>query len=334
MIREQTQDPAFVVHYNGRNDNLGDQVIFGNLVDLLSSHGRVFLKDGGSAPAGSGAPLIPGIEAMCGLSFGGIYYVGPPGAHLWNSGKRSFPGNGAAFSIGNSVIPGSPHHWVKAFDWVGVRDLDSLNELKHRGYAHVSYFPDLALLGACDFPDGGSQGRVALSFRDRIPERRYTGAGGSFLKAVAETMGCLRETFSGRDLLTYHQVDEDHGGMRRLSEACGVPNKPSRLAIPDYHLFYRENSFVISNRLHCLLLGAMNGVVPIALTTSDHTKLVSFYRTMGWEALLIELDRCRDVRARLEEIKQSTPLLQELVKRVIVEHRNIGLEALKLRCGL
>ena len=89
----------------------------------------------------------------------------------------------------------------------------------------------------------------------------------SDLKAIVHEFRLL-----GYAVELYYQVKSDKVNMLSLYDALreeGVTMRSEILAYKDIEKYYSDKSFVISNRLHSLLFGAVHGVIPIARITDD-----------------------------------------------------------------
>ena len=96
--------------------------------------------------------------------------------------------------------------------------------------------------------------------------------------------------------------------------------RSDRLNLHDYSAFYQSTRFVVSNRLHCLLCGA----VPIALTTRNHKKLVSLFETVGLSELLVYLDEPDALHDHLQRIVDRYSTTRRLVEQVCANERTTG----------
>jgi|GEM_PF-4523995 Polysaccharide pyruvyl transferase. len=201
--------------------------------------------------------------------------------------------------------------------WIGARDNTSLESLQRRGLNQATYFPDWAFFDPLVKNSSGQRHGVAASFRTRNPDqsRRLS------TTDLHESLRQLRHHFG--EITFFHQVTEDADFEAQLHLETPKSNHRSRaLDIDSYQQFYRRFPVVASNRLHCLLFGAMNGALPIALVDPGHTKIVSLYRTLRWHDLLVFLDdRGPDA---LANIVRNFDSLSRMVAQTCATQRQVG----------
>lgn len=340
--------PLFIVQYNNRNDNLGDQFIFRSLANTLSTFGDVIIQ--GSSPAFVGnlpeeggkwhSRFVRGLAAMKGRR---IYNVLAPGAALWNmpqathlterSGLRAFVArrlSGKTIALGRSVIPTADHGWCRGVDWIGVRDHDSLSALRNHGIDRAHYFPDLAFLDEQNQTrEWDSRGGILLSFRPTIPESKHSITYKSQIQqSLQSIVSHFREHGGDNDFRISHQVESDKDFGDEISEFIRSPQIPNCLTLESYQSIYEGVQIVVSNRLHVLLLAARCGALPIALTTRQHTKLVSLFTTVGLEPLLIFAEDSQSVASRFIEIVNRTKALKCMVDEMLVSQRTVAIQIL------
>ena len=302
---------TFVVRFNGRFDNLGDQVIFINLVRLLRTRGVVATE--GPIPLLSNnadfESVRPYVDGVCDGSR--PVYVEPPGAFISNSVRLNIPVDGIGIGLGNSVMEDLDNNWAHRLKVLGLRDAGSIASF---GGAHqgVSYFPDLAFVEGVQMQDNEGQ-LTALSFRRQVPELRNDRG-----SAVEDA---LRMADIAADLVEkaqafYHQVGEDRVFNEMIAGAANAKFHDGAVDLHTYRAFYRSCKYVISNRLHCLLLGAVHGAIPIAVTHSAHRKVVSLFETVGWNRLVVRTDQ-GDTAARINELMENSDDLRDLVRSTV-----------------
>jgi hypothetical protein len=340
----------FLLRFNNRNDNLGDQIIFTALVDALKQHG-ILLMHGQIPPFVEGVRPAGGkwrsLVARAATKAGGgsVVQVLAPGALLWShpdppptrssNTLRKRMGRwlaGRTISIGQSVIDGADHSWCKHVDWIGVRDDNSRRALHQAGFTQVSYFPDLSFLLRSHHAPTRGQNRMAFSFRSRIPEDRNSSEYERTIRnAFADIVGSLSSSDRGY-AVGFHQVHQDGESVAQLCEEHGLRHVPAMLTLPSHQTFYQAQDVIVSNRLHCLLLGACYGAVPVALTMEGHSKVVSLFRTVGWESLILRADddACVD---RFHQIRRDADRLRMLVHSTFAHQRRLGEDVLRRELG-
>lgn len=339
----------FVLRYNGRDDNLGDQFIFRALATALASLGVVRIK-------GRAATFLPDVRpptsdwtlgllsAMTRFQGYSVYDFTSPGARPWTSPPQAAPFTrgwlksacrkaflGRRVSVGTSVIPAANHSWCKDVDWIGVRDRASLTALHAAGMQRAEYFPDLAFLPAppreADVPRGG----ICVSFRKAILETRNSEG---YEPRLSDAFGALASSFTGhmkRQVKSFYQVEEDASFVARLSKSHDIPFEPAQLSLDSFEAFYQSADIVVSNRLHCLLMGAYCGAVPVALTSREHTKVNALFETVGWKSLTLAIEDRDELAQRFAAIQRDLSNLRPMVDSVFQRQRDLGLSILESR---
>lgn len=344
----------FFLRFNGRNDNLGDQLIFRSLIDALLPFGIVHIRGkmpdfvGGLRPLRSGwKPRIS--TAANRLRGNSAYDFDSPGGRTWTTPnskdklRRLSLGNAlfglfapARIAIGVSVIPVADHTWVEDHDWVGARDNASLTALLAAGKTKVQYFPDLTFLSTFrrQQPQHLVRRRnICLSFRSRIPE---THKSPDYERLLREALSVSIRSYTvnpeSRALL-YHQVDEDAEFVRCISQRHCISLHGPRLTLDSFADFYQSAQLVISNRLHCLLLGAYCGAVPVAFTSRSHTKLTSLFETIGWKSLILFTEDIDEIEVRLNYIQENLSTFRLMVETTWDNQRRLGMKTLEQQFG-
>lgn len=341
----------FVLRYNQRDDDLGDQFIMKALADSLSGYGRLLIRK--QCPDFlSGIPVDRnGLQSklkriVTNLGGSVVFDVLPPGAVLRKSAskEKNRVAGGARetlwnrltkakrISLGRSVIPDSDHSWCQQVDWIGLRDNASIAAIKGAGIQHVGYFPDLAFLVEMlpGLPRRGSLGKIGFSFRSEIPERKNDDV--EYSDMVRQATACISQylrSIEQGQVFAFHQVTEDASYTARLADENDFTLHQAPITLDSYQDFYQEFDVVFSNRLHCLLMGALRGAIPIAVTTQEHTKIVSLYETIGWENLLIFADKPDEIISRLEAVFTDADGIRGCVSKTMVEQNQKAQQAIK-----
>ena len=340
----------FLLQFNGRDDNIGDQFIFRALVDALRPLGTVLIR-GGLPSFVEGAvsvrkSTLPITTALARLRGCKVYAFNSPGARystksaqrkrsrlLWLKFLLFNVLGGSRVAVGNSVMPGGDQSWCLQLEWIGVRDRASLAVLQAAGMERCEYFPDLAFLPPRPPLSDAPRGKACFSFRQFVPDVRDTsGYGSSLRNAVAGLASSISQSTDLRPEFFY-QVVEDQEFTAALSSETGISLHSDRISLTSFGDYFASAGIVVSNRLHCLLLGALCGAVPIALTSRDHTKLVSLFETVGWESLLLYLDESPTLADQLAAICHELPAFRSLVAETFDHHRRLGLDILERRFG-
>jgi hypothetical protein len=198
---------------------------------------------------------------------------------------------------------------------------------------HADYFPDLAFLAPPQTPSVGPRPGICLSFRQTIPEVHNRQC---YETRLSQALTALVRSFdanTARCTDFCHQVDEDAEFNGRLSAAAGVPRHVPRLTLSSYEAYYQSARIVVSNRLHCLLLGAYCGAVPVALTSREHTKLIALFETLGWTTLILLIDDVATLAEKFTMIQKDWSKLGSIVQSSFENQRRLGHSILEQRFG-
>lgn len=303
VINDKTLSSRLIVcKFNGRNDNLGDQIIFNCLLDQLKNYGNICLY--GPKPDYQDehwmrmrSVIVRAIFAR--LKGCQIYLVDPPGARLAHSRIQANNLRAKAVNmlwaamgarrvrVGISVAPEMPLDDMSHYHWIGVRDQLSLDALHAQGVTNAVYCPDLAfLLPARKQVQGGA---VLLSFRARFPDNGYSDR---FERLIVKAVPSLIENLRSLGLSCefYYQVDEDRVFNQKLAVSSGANFRSYPPGLYSLKEYFDGCEIVISNRLHVLLAAASCGALPIGLTGSDHVKLKSLFETMCCEKYIFNIE--------------------------------------------
>lgn len=144
-----------------------------------------------------------------------------------------------------------------------VRSNKSVEFLKQFRNYGIHYIPDLAYLYR-DHVEISEKLKIAvMSFR------KVTESLNEFISWVRNCIDLLNE--NGYKVIFYYQVEPDYEFMKYLYDSIGNEfiSLRSDLVWYDNFDFYSDKSIVISNRLHCLLLGALYDAVPLAYVDNN-----------------------------------------------------------------
>ncbi len=189
--------------------------------------------------------------------------------------------------------------------------------LRARGLKQAGYFPDWAFFDPYHVSEDHSVPSVAISLRRSGPDHPgelSSSVLGSPLDALARRFGTV---------CFFHQVAEDAAFSTTLHQVfpqTSLHDHP--LSAETYQSFYRRHPVVASNRLHCLLFGAMNGALPVALVPDATGKIVSLYATLRWEELIVRLDQ--DAPQQIEKIATNRSRLARMVEASCRNQRRQG----------
>lgn len=343
----------FLVENNDRDDNLGDQIISRDLCELLSKFGDVYITGKPKAYHTANAAHFDLANSLWlrirGALFGQRYYrVFPAGG--WGRMRVS---NRVLMShrgilqklrsrlkkrvevrdilLGVSVEITADNSCFDDYFLVGARDQRTLANLGLRGQVKKCYFPDLSFFGPCRA--GINQPRPnnwAISFRENSPEVTEDLGLDISTQAIMQVLSQLEDSTAA----FYYQVEEDKITNQVLASAHqSATFRHEKLTLADYLEFYQQARFVASNRLHCLLLGAINGAVPIAMVRNTHWKVAEFFRTVGWDDLLISIDDPSRMVRVLQGISENFQHYVRLVDDTCQQQRELGFQLLASAVG-
>ena len=176
--------------------------------------------------------------------------------------------------------------YFRWYDFIGVRSKSNLERCKKR-LSNVGYVPDMAFLYPqyenIQFDKG--RGKVAISFR-KIKE--YDN-----LKKVLKDVSLSLAKKSVKVDIVY-QVEEDKDFCKKIYNDIKGENVKYREELVDFNNLdiYSNYDMVISNRLHVLLMGVMNGAIPYAVISrsNNENKIVDIYSTVFHHHLMSYID--------------------------------------------
>lgn len=171
------------------------------------------------------------------------------------------------FAAGIDINFLNERRWLRKFNQcyfslyyiLGVRSYDNKSELSPQ-LVNVSYMPDMAFLchAISSTKEKSKQKRIAISFR----KNEYT----SLMKEVLKKI-CNIFHQQDYEIDIIYQVEEDKDMCEELASNLSDYHPNYRQTILGYKDLgrYDDYDFVISNRLHVLLMGAAHQALPIAL---------------------------------------------------------------------
>lgn len=158
--------------------------------------------------------------------------------------------------------------------------------------------------------DNGSREKIVFSFRERIE---------------------LNEVeFNSQELSKYEpfyvsQVFGDEMHVDYLNFSLPVTTYDgSDSSIKEIIRLYTESKYVISNRLHVLMLALVSGAIPIAVCTSDDRKVSAYMKSIGLGANVLDVDNdttLDEVLSRGVNVDTSM-LVNDLRDRVVLFERD------------
>lgn len=143
-----------------------------------------------------------------------------------------------------------------------LRSYESVNYVKQIYTNNVSYIPDLAFLLRSNNDKFEKKNKVAFNFR-------HNGIDRSIKEKCIKIINDF--TSNGYQVELYYQVEKDFDFLLDLYKDIDNPSVLFRNKIVWYDdlNFYEDKTFVISNRLHSLIIGATYGAIPIVFSNND-----------------------------------------------------------------
>ncbi|WP_159094844.1 polysaccharide pyruvyl transferase family protein [Stenotrophomonas sp. ESTM1D_MKCIP4_1] len=310
------------MHAKTQFDNVGDALIVGQAVALMSEHMNVVLSAKG-IPAhfskqireSTKAPyseldsgkaeifLALALRRMHGLR---SYYSLIPGGINGEKSKGSYL-SGTVYNLALQLMAllgivtvqmgvsydklGVRHQKLlrgraRALSYHFVRDSQTDEYCRERGIKHSGVAPDLAFVMFPDTSKKSSGSRVAFSFR--------TDRGG---RPLIEKIGeMINASFAvDTQIVLVSQVARDTPGMLELQELlmslgfkCDFEDVTDSLNAASK--VYSTCSLIYSNRLHALLLAASNGAAPCPVISAQVDRKISGIFLDVGDCISIELD--------------------------------------------
>ena len=211
----------------------------------------------------------------------------------------------------NSAFSRLNHWYFNRFDVIGLRSKTNYYSLKN-SFNNVRYVPDMAFL----YPYFDTKTyckinhRIAFSFR-KIADN------GNLVKAISEMIKIVVENGFRIDII--YQVDEDKSFCEQILQEIKCQNVSPVIKQIDFYSLnvYKQYDVVVSNRLHVLLMAAMNGAIPYALISHDskENKIEYMFDTVFSSQLINYIDEYEnEFFGRIFEnlIKMKTVLLKDV----------------------
>lgn len=160
-------------------------------------------------------------------------------------------------------------------DEIYVRSYDSVEYAKQYFSCPVSYIPDMAFLMTTS-KSYVKHKTVVIDYRSVADENKTS---------ISDLQSIVSKFISlGYSVELYYQVKSDKERMLSLYNVLknkSVIMRNDLLWYDEMENFYSDKAFVISNRLHSLLFGAVYGVIPIAVISDDPrvTKIMHVFKS-------------------------------------------------------
>lgn len=214
--------------------------------------------------------------------------------------------------------------YFRVYNQIGTRSLKNRQQLS-QALTNVMYVPDMAFLYPLSEDDSckPKEKRVALSFRKVENEECLV----EILKIVCDYF-CKKQY----KIDIVYQVEEDKAMCKRLFHALKSDSIYLMESLIDYYSLdiYKRYVFVISNRLHVLLMAAMNGAVPYGIISQNvnENKIKDIFDSVFESRFVSYFDdfKCEDISAICDnhdslrvEVKKSVMAQQSLCVKLISE---------------
>jgi len=308
-------------------DNLGDLIINKELIRALSKQGNVcvdatkvpkefadelFNELGGNVNRLAGSVRTPSFywellakKQLCDA------VIFPPGAQVFGVSRKNFMSWAAqllciivlrtlgvkvcCFGVSFNEDKQSSLALLKwqLFSHIGVRSKKLTEQLRAK-LNNVFYCPDLAMLldRGEDVDRRESWGKyVVVSVRENIPQF----SGGNYSKTLKEAIKTIvNQLDQFETVVILAQVERDCAFMTELNDYLLSSNKktvilPQALNEKEVCGIYSAADYVISNRLHVLLLAIINGAAIVTLTHENHFKLKNVLADLGLLETFIDI---------------------------------------------
>lgn len=158
------------------------------------------------------------------------------------------------------------------------RDRSSGKYLRSIGANVDGFFPDLAFLNNT-MTKAKKTGDIIISFR-------FDGQHSIGFRQAEVLLESIFNDCSGKRVIFYCQVDRDSERLMELYKKFSHFENSSYLHnSSDFNVardVYGKASYVVSNRLHCLLMGALSGAIPVAtIAGADGCKIYSLFSDLN-----------------------------------------------------
>lgn len=201
-----------------------------------------------------------------------------------------------------------------------LRSLSSVEYVEKFYPLKVSYIPDLAFLLKYRVESVAKEKNVAFNFRPIAQDLNILKQ-----KCIKIINDFINE---GYKVILYYQVKGDEEFVKNLYAEFNTPAVAFRKEIVWYDDldFYNDKAFVISNRLHSLLVGAVYGAIPIVFSNSEEScaKIRHVFETVFKDysdCFVNDYDQEIDVLSYIENQSKYSSIVNEIVLRQANECR-------------
>ncbi len=188
----------------------------------------------------------------------------------------------------NNTFSRLNHWYFNRYDVIGLRSMTNYLSLKP-SFKNVKYVPDMAFLypfsNTNSFLD--EKKRIAFSFR-KVDDRD------TLVKILLRMIRVA--TAKGFSMEVIYQVEEDKSFCEQILQELKCQSVSPFIRQIDFYSLnvYQQYDMVVSNRLHVLLMAAMNGALPYALISHDskENKIKDLIDTVLSNPSVNYLDKC------------------------------------------
>ncbi|RVU00289.1 polysaccharide pyruvyl transferase family protein [Mucilaginibacter limnophilus] len=246
-----------------------------------------------------------------------FYYVIAPGhrsAKGFKSAQRSlFAGlknltfkllGGRVMRMGFSIGPFDKlNGWADSlisgtYYYFGLRDNKAITLAQQLNFSKPQYFPDLAWCYT-PYPENSDiarkdSGYVVLSFRSN---EYGTSHNENYLVPIVNKIKDLLRSVEGvKKIVLAYQVQYDRDAavymQQQLNDNFETELVDHKLLLPEAEALYRNATFVLSNRLHVLMLAFQCNTVAIPLIKlEDNKKIVGIYTDNGLGDIILDAEQ-------------------------------------------
>ncbi|WP_439584280.1 polysaccharide pyruvyl transferase family protein [Dyadobacter bucti] len=230
--------------------------------------------------------------------------------------------------IGFSIGPFDDYNaWAESFGsqayhYYAVRDNESLKIAQKYSFKKPEYFPDLAWAYAPEkIQREQTEEYAVISMRSNAFGKEHNSA---YLQPLIEKFRELLINTNQQSLkiVVTYQVKYDEEASRQIFESLknefNVEFIDSKLTLQDANRIYGSAKFIVSNRLHVLLLALKCGALSFPLVDQkDNTKITSIFQDNNLKDLILDVkDDCKTNSDKLAEGIANT-------EKVMAEFKNI-----------
>lgn len=277
-----------------------------------------------------------------------LYYVFPPGHTSRTGFRRAY--NHLKYVLKLKSLKKKGCHFIRVgfsigpFDFVnglvesftsriyshyGLRENESIALAKTYRFKNVSYFPDLAWIyrPGISVSNDIKQSKILLSFRSNNYGTSHDEA---YLSTIKDSLKDLLKDIIGDsyELVIAYQVQSDMEASKSLyaflsKHFKNISYRDEQLNLSEASELYSQTSFIISNRLHVLLLGMLNNCIGIPFVNlRDNKKIIGIYNSNDLGDLILDYEKeNRENALQLKRIVDTQDAVKDKV--VAAKDKNI-----------